>query len=84
MHTNHKHLATVSRTPMMACAGGPSTTAFLPCLLTVIADGFATLINGVGAAAPLIDFLTVFAGDIFQTVPAAIRNIPWKVNGPII
>ena len=69
---------------MMACAGGPSTTAFLPCLLTVIADGFATLINGVGAAAPLIDFLTVFAGDIFQTVPAAIRNIPWKVNGPII
>jgi hypothetical protein len=68
----------------MACAGSPSTTAILPCLLTVIADGFAALISGVGSFAPLVDFVTLYVSDIFLAVPLAFRNLPWKVVGPIV
>ena len=78
------HLQHVSRTPVMACAGSPSTTAFLPCLLTIISDSFAAVISGVGSFAPLVDFVTVFVGDIFLSVPLAFRNLPWKVVGPIV
>ncbi len=78
------HIQSISRTPVMACVGAPSTTAFLPCLLTIIADGFATLISGVGSLTPLIGVISSFAFDTIQVVPLAIRNLPWKITGPVL
>lgn len=81
---NKRHIQHLSRTPMMACDGNPSTTAFLPCLLTVIAQGFAATIAGLGSLTPLFSFISVFAFDVINIAPLAIRNLPWKVGGPIV
>ncbi len=67
----------------MACVGAPSTTAFLPCLLTVIAEAFATLVSGVGSFAPIIDTISGFTFDTILAIPLAVRNLPWKVAGPV-
>jgi hypothetical protein len=51
------HLRHITRTPeLAACTGSPSTTLFLPCLLETISLGFASLIGGIGAFTPTVDF----------------------------
>ena len=82
MHKQHNN--NVSRTPVMACTGSPSTTAFLPCLLTIIADSFAAVISGIGSFTPFIAEIGVFAFDTIQLIPLAVRNLPWKITGPIL
>jgi len=81
---NKHHIQNVSRTPVMACVGAPSTTAILPCLLTIIADSFAAILSGIGSFSPFITAIGTFTFDIIQTAPLAIRNLPWKVTGPIL
>lgn len=67
----------------MACAPPPSTTNFLPCLLTIAVAAFTSLFNGLGSLTTVIGTIGENSAFNFETVVLAIRSLPWKVGGPI-
>jgi len=85
MRSQSQHLNNVSRTPAMACGvTGPSSTLIIPCLLDIVSAVFGSFISLLGPLSTTIGSVgTNFVFNI-ETILLGIRNVPWKVAGPII